>query len=138
MFRHHHLARPPLRVRGQEIVVTAVAPCIGAVWRRVQILARFSGGCGAVHIVGAKKSKGDTYMPEKKNSAAEVLTGSTGNAKLDMPPRAAAGLVLGFAAGASLAAIGVDKLAIGGLSTATAVLVLAGFDEFVKPLIKRR
>lgn len=65
--------------------------------------------------------------------AVKILTGSTGVAKNDMTPRAAFGLVFGFGMGAILKGLGVDPLAIGGLSTASAVLVAAAFDVFVKP-----
>jgi hypothetical protein len=63
----------------------------------------------------------------------KTLTGSQGKPLQDMTPRAAFALVFGFGAGAVLDALGVDTLAIGGLAPASAVLVLAGFDYFVKP-----
>ena len=63
----------------------------------------------------------------------KVLTGSTGNAAVDMTPRAAFGLVFGFGMGALLNELGVDPWQVGGLSTATTVLVAAGFDQFIKP-----
>ena len=69
-------------------------------------------------------------MAEK---ASKVLTGSTGNAAVDLTPRAAAGLLLGFGAGAIFNELGVDAWQVGGLATASAVLVLAAFDGIIRP-----
>jgi len=76
-------------------------------------------------------------MPEKKTTPATVLTGTTDRPAVDMAPRTAASLIIGFGVGAGLKALGVDPLAIGGLASATAVLVLSGFDTFLKDRIKR-
>jgi len=72
-------------------------------------------------------------MADDKKGAAAVLTGSTGNAAVDMTPRAAAGLLIGFGVGAALNELGVEPWQIGGLSTATVVLSLAAFDGIVRP-----
>ena len=72
-------------------------------------------------------------MSEDKTGTAAVLTGSTGNAAVDMTPRAAAGLLIGFAVGAALNEVGVEPWQIGGLSTASAVLALAAFDGLIRP-----
>lgn len=74
-------------------------------------------------------------MAEK--TAAERITGSTGRAAADMTPRAAFGLLFGFAVGAGLNELGVQPWQIGGLATASTVLVAASFDEFIKPLLKK-
>ena len=75
-------------------------------------------------------------MPEKKNTATEVLTGSTGNAAIDMTPRAAFIAFAGGCATIACAAFGVDTALTGIVVTTAstgAVLAAAFFDGVVRP-----
>jgi hypothetical protein len=75
-------------------------------------------------------------MPEKKNTATQVLTGSTGKAAIDMTPRAAWVTFAGSCATIACALGGVDTALTGIVVTTAstgAVLAAAAFDGFIRP-----
>ena len=74
-------------------------------------------------------------MPEKKNTATQVLTGSTGNAAVDFTPRSAWVAFAGAIATIVSIAFGFDVALTGAVVTAAttgAVLAAAAFDATLR------